>query len=122
MNASYGCGIIDKGVSSSGGRIVFNDYGFAIKGGLLDKCEYEFNYFDIKSLQYSVVVPKIHFISENESYIVNLTFMTRFRLRKILKIFKENNVQCCVYHSESKNLLAKIRDWYGFWYKGKALK
>ena len=49
MIASFGCEIIDKGISSSGGRIILNDDDFEIKGGLLSKCEYKFKYSELWS-------------------------------------------------------------------------
>ena len=117
MKESFGCGIIDQGMSYSGGRIILNEDDFVIKGGFFGNFEHKFCYSDITSLQYTVVLQKIHFNCKNETRIVNISIFSRFALNKILKVFKKNNVQCYAYHTKSNNLILKFREWYCFWLK-----
>ena len=117
MITSFGCGIIDKGMSYSGGRILIYDNYFVINGGFLGSFEKKIYYSDVKSLKYTTIIHKIHFESSYGAHIVNITVITRFTLHKIIEIFEKNHVPCHKYNSNSKNYMLKIRDWFKFWYK-----
>ena len=118
METSFGCGIINNGMSSSGGRIsLYEDY-FIINGGIFDSFEKKYYYSDISDVKYTSIIHKIHFNCKYKVPVPKITVITGYTMNKILKTFKDNGVPCYPYKSESNRIILKVRDWFSFWYRG----